>query len=80
MNWRNDISKVVEALAVNRKAAMDFGASKEEVDEYITNEAKKWFAKFDNMDKAEMMVYMMGRIISEGGVKDVLEILKGEDE
>ena len=80
MNWRNDISKVVEALAVNRKAAMDFGASKEEVDEYITNEAKKWFDKFDEMSKTEMMVYMMGRIISEGRAKDVLEILKGEDE
>ncbi len=80
MNWRNDISKVVEALAVNRKAATDFGASKEEVDEYITNEAKKWFAKFDEMSKTEMMVYMMGRIISEGGAEDVLGILKGEDE
>lgn len=79
MNWRNDISKVVEALAVNRKAATDFGASKEEVDEYITNEAKKWFAKFDEMSKMDMVMYMMGRIISEGGAEDVLEILKGEE-
>ena len=80
MNWREDISKLVEALAVNRKAAMDFGTSKEEVDEYITNEAKKWFDKFDKMGKAEMMVYMMGRIISLGRAEDVLEILKGEEE
>ena len=56
MNWREEISKLVEGLAANRKAAMDFGASKEEVDGYITNEAKKWFDKLDNMNQVEMMM------------------------
>ena len=79
MNWREEISRCVEGVAVNRKAAIDFGASREEVDEYISNEAKRWFAKFDNMNQVEMMVYMMGRVISLGGADEIAEMLKGEE-
>ena len=82
MTWSdlsNAMREIIEALAVNRKGAIDLGTPKEKVDEFIYEEAKRQFEKFEAMSKTDMMIYMIGRIISKGGAEEVAEVLKGEE-
>ena len=82
MTWSdssNAMREIIEALAVNRKGAIDLGTPKEKVDEFIYEEAKRQFEKFEAMSKMDMILYMMGRIISKGGAKEMLDMMKGEE-
>ena len=82
MTWSdssNAMREIIEALAINRKGAIDLGTPKEKVDEFIYEEAKRQFEKFEAMSKTDMMMYMIGRIISKGGAKEMLDMMKGEE-
>ena len=82
MTWSdssNVMREIIEALAINRKGAIDLGTPKEKVDEFIYEEAKRQFEKFEAMSKTDMMMYMIGRIISKGGAEEMLDMMKGEE-
>ena len=73
-------NEIIEALAVNRKGAIDMGIPKEKIDEYIANESERQFAKVESMNTEEFITFMMGRIISKGGVRDLAEMIGEKEE
>lgn len=80
INFMEMTNEIIEALAVNRKGAIDMGIPKEKIDEYIANEAERQFAKVESMNAEEFITFMMGRIISKGGVRDLAEMIREKEE
>lgn len=67
MEWKEimaHIDEAIEALAVSRKAAIDNGIDIEMVDEYISNQAQKMFAKIEEMNDVQMVMFLLGKIVT----------------
>lgn len=68
MEWKEimtHIDEAIEVLAVSRKAAIDNGIDIEMVDEYISNQAQKMFDKLENMNGIQMMMFLLGKVVTK---------------
>jgi len=84
MEWKEimtHIDEAIEALAVSRKAAIDNGIDIEMVDEYISNQAQKMFAKIEKMNDAQMVMLLLGKIVeSAGDLGEIMAEIKDMEE
>lgn len=68
MEWKEimtHIDEAIEALAVSRKTAIDNGIDIKMVDEYISNQAQKMFDKLENMSSIQMMMFLLGKVVTK---------------
>ena len=68
MEWKElmgHIDEAIEALAVSRKAAIDNGIDIKMVDEYISNQAQKMFDKLENMNGIQMIMFLLGKVVTK---------------
>lgn len=55
---KNDVIEKIESLAIARRTAHEAGWEYEEVDRWITEEAREQFPKFEAKSSAEMAIFL----------------------
>lgn len=60
---KNDIIEKIESLAIARRTAHEAGWEYEEVDRWITEEAREQFPKFEAKSSAEMAIFLALEIL-----------------
>ena len=55
---KNDVIETIESLAIARRAAHEAGWEYEEVDRWITEEAREQFPKFEAKSSGEMALFL----------------------
>lgn len=55
---KNDVIEKIESLAITRRTAHEAGWEYEEIDRWITEEAREQFPKFEAKSSAEMAIFL----------------------